>query len=522
MKLTAQVIEGFTKALLIQNFDNAAETPDFHREIWELCCSDDELVAIAAPRGHAKSTAVSFVYVLAACLFRQAQFVVLVANTESQAKNFLDGIKSALTTNLALRELFGIKDLPTDSKTEIICRMEDGHKFRIIAMGSGQQIRGALWEARIRPDLIVGDDLENDEMVMNDERREAFRLWVANALLPIRAPGGKVRIVGTILHLDSFLARVTPVEGERDSVCDENGLKFTFAPPKRGDLKAGRMFKGVLYKAHVGDHPSDIKAQKDTLWPSRFSKKDYMDKYLTAKDIGHPESYAQEYLNRPLDPATAFFRKSDLVSWTKEDHDAIAEQRKPLLFYAGGDLAITEKERADYTAFVIVGIDAAGIMYVMDVIRERMDSRKIVNEMINLQKKWKLQWFALEQDKTAKSILPFLREEMIKPQNAVINVIPIIPHTDKVARAQPMQGRMRIGAVKFKKNTEWYPTLETELLSFPRGKHDDQVDALSCIGQALIKLSSAMTYEEEIENDIKEQEELALGVNDGRSAVTGY
>jgi predicted phage terminase large subunit-like protein len=513
-KLTAKAIEGFARALLIKHFDDPSPTPEFHRELWELCCSDHPLVAIAAPRGHAKSTAISFVYTLAAVLFRQSKFVILVSDTEGQAQLFLDAIKQALQTNLDLIQLFGVKQFELDTKTDIIVRMEDGHRFRIIAKGSGQRVRGLLWD-HYRPDLIIGDDLENDEIVMNDERREDFRLWIINALLPIRGPNGKVRLVGTILHLDSFLARVTPLEGERDTEEVVRGLKFESKNKKK-------MFRGVLYKAHVGSHPSEIKSKRDMLWPDRFNEQWYLEKYDAAKEIGHPEGYAQEYLNRPLDEALAFFRKSDLLPWSIEDRAAISEARRPLVFYAGGDLAITEKEKADYTAFVIVGIDSNGIMYIMDVIRERMDGRKIVDEIIKLQKRWNLQWFALEQDKTAKSILPFLREEMIKPENSIVNIIPIIPHTDKTARAYSMQGRMRIGAVKFNKAADYYPILESELLTFPRGRHDDQVDALSCIGLALQKLSAANTLEEEIENEISEQEELVLSGNDGRSATTGY
>lgn len=521
MKLTPDAIEGFVKTLLLQSFDKASEIPDFHREIWELCCSEHPMVAIAAPRGHAKSTAVSLVFTLASVLFRESRFVIIVSNTEDIAQKFVETIKSIIELNMDLRQLFGVKGFDLYTKTDIIVRMEDGHTFRIMAKGSGQRVRGTNWDF-YRPDLIIGDDLENDEMVMNDERREDFRRWFIETLLPIRGPNGRVRVVGTILHLDSLLARLVPLEGDRGTVEDENGLRFTFAPPKPGDLKAGRMFKGVLYKSHIGDHPNDPKKDSDFLWPARFTRQKYLEEYQNAVDIGHPESYAQEYLNRPLDPSLAFFRKSDLTPMLKEDHDAIATGRRPLLYYAGGDLAITEKERGDYTAFIVVGIDSDGIMYVLDVIRARFDGRQIVKEIIGIQRRYNLQWFALEQEKTMKSIMPFLREEMLKPERPVVNVIPIIPHTDKRARATSMQGRMRIGAVKFNKSADWWPTLESELLQFDRGKHDDQVDALSCIGIALQKLSAASTYEEEVENEIREQEENALSVYDGRSAVTGY
>jgi len=49
--LNAQLLEGFVNGLLRKNFDGASETPDAHREWWELCCSSDRYVAIAAPRG---------------------------------------------------------------------------------------------------------------------------------------------------------------------------------------------------------------------------------------------------------------------------------------------------------------------------------------------------------------------------------------------------------------------------------------------------------------------------------------
>lgn len=512
MKLTPEVIEGFVKSLLIKHFDDPSPIPNFHKELWELCCSDHPLVAIAAPRGHAKSTAISFVYTLAAVLFREAKFVVLVSDTEGQAQFFLDQIKNALQTNTDLIQLFGVKKFEQDSKTDIIVRMEDGHRFRIVAKGSEQKVRGIIWD-HIRPDLIVGDDLENDEIVMNDERREKFRLWVIKALLPIRGPKGKVRIVGTILHLDSFLARAVPLEGERGTV-EETPLKFVSSNTRR-------MFKGVLYKAHIGGNPREIQKQSDLLWPERFDKQWYSDKYQTAVELGHPEGYAQEYLNRPLDESLAFFRRSDLLPMTREDRDAIATQRKPLVFYAGGDLAITEEEKADYTAFVVVGIDSDGMMYVQEVVRERMDAKEIIKNILQLQKRYNLLWFALEQDKTGKSILPFLREEMMRSGDFV-NVIPIIPHADKTARAHSMQGRMRIGAVKFNKEAEWYPTLESELITFPRGRHDDQVDALSCIGLALQKLARANTLAEEIEEKYREEEETVLSATDGRSSTTGY
>ena len=50
-KLTPQVIEGFAGSCLKRFYDNASGFADFHRELWDLCCSDDKFIAISAPRG---------------------------------------------------------------------------------------------------------------------------------------------------------------------------------------------------------------------------------------------------------------------------------------------------------------------------------------------------------------------------------------------------------------------------------------------------------------------------------------
>ena len=75
--LTGDVIYGFTNALLLSRFDKPQPTPDFHIELWDLVTKPNEFVAIAAPRGHAKSTAITHAYVLAMILFRIRDLFIL-------------------------------------------------------------------------------------------------------------------------------------------------------------------------------------------------------------------------------------------------------------------------------------------------------------------------------------------------------------------------------------------------------------------------------------------------------------
>jgi len=188
MALTAETIYGFAGSVLSSRFDNAVKTPDCHLEWWELCCSPHPLVAIAAPRGHAKSTAITHCYTLACAVFEERDFILLISDTYDQAIMFLSDIKTELYENEDLHALFGNFEFLKDSENDIIVKKDNGKKFRIVAKGSEQKVRGLKWEGK-RPNLIVCDDLENDEIVMNKDRREKFRLWFFNALLACRSEG---------------------------------------------------------------------------------------------------------------------------------------------------------------------------------------------------------------------------------------------------------------------------------------------------------------------------------------------
>jgi phage terminase large subunit-like protein len=95
------------------------------------------------------------------------------------------------------------------------------------------------------------------------------------------------------------------------------------------------------------------------------------------------------------------------------------------------------------------------------------------------------------------------------------------PHkSDKLTRAQSIRARMRAGGVKFDKQADWYPTLEDEVLSFPRARHDDQVDSLAYLGLLLEKMIDAPTLTEVEEEEY--QKELEQDGLMGQSEITGY
>jgi predicted phage terminase large subunit-like protein len=506
IKLTADIIEGFASSCLVKFFDEASPFADFHREWWELCCSNDKFVAVCAPRGHSKSTTISVVYTLAAMLFRERRYALIVADTETQASLFLGQIKQIINESEEIHQLFGLKlneknevDFKKDTETDIIVPFLDGKQFRIMAKGAEQKLRGLLFDGG-RPDLIIIDDLMNEELVMNKDRRDKLRRWVYGSLIPCRSERGIIRFVGTPMNLDDPLESLMPKENDKYTIVED--LKV-WSTKKHG------MWRSVKYRAHNSDYSK-------LLWPSRKTKQDFIQLRDDFISQGIPEVYACEYLCNPVDDSIRYFKKSDLLALTKED------KLKKVNYYITADLAISEKERADYSAFVVGGMDENGILHIRNVIKDRLPGDEIVNTLLSLQRVYTPLAVGIEDMQVSKSIGPFLNRAMIE-ENTFLNVIPLKPNkTDKISRSRSIQARMRAGAVKFDKEADWWPDLEHELLVFPRGKHDDMVDAIAYLGLMIDKIIEAPTREEVAEleyEDELEQSDLNL---QGRSEICGY
>jgi len=477
LKITAESVYGFTESLLKSNFDNPQPTPDFHKELWEICCSPNDKVAIGAPRGHAKSTSVTHAFTLALVLFRERSFGIIISDTELQASLFLSDIKDEILENQKLRELFGIDCFLKDTNTDVIVRFTDGSLFRIMAKGSGQKVRGIKWRNK-RPDFVICDDLENEEIVLNKETREKFRNWFFGSVLPMLSDTGIVRFVGTILHMDSLLER----------------------------LLNDNTWESARYRAHNEDF-------SEILWPEKFSKEKLQTIRKGYVNQGFPEGYSQEYLNYPIDESTAYFKREHLTP--------IENKEEALNYYAAIDFAISQKERADYTVIVIAGVSSSGMVKIVDMRRGRWDSLEIVEEMLAVQIAYSPEMFTTEAGSIEKAIGPFLNAEMHR-RNVFINLNPRTPDTDKMRRARSISARMKAKGVQFDTEAEWYPDMEQELLRFPKDVHDDIVDALAWIGLTLDQLHSANTPEEQANEDWEEEYADAWDDHVGVNTNTGY
>ena len=483
VKLTADLIEAFQGTFLSARYDETKVTPDCHREWWALYCSDSESAAIAAPRGHAKSTALTHAFTLASALFRVESYIIIISTNEEIAMDFLGDITNEIEENEDLQEEFDIKGFVAKTKSDIIVEFNDGEQFRILARGSGQKMRGKKWRNR-RPGLVVCDDLEDDEQVENKERRDKFRRWFQRAVQPAMRRGGKLRVHGTILHEDSLLARFM-----KDST-----------------------WNSKLYKAHAGfDDFSAI------LWPEQWPEDVLRRKRQTYIEQFDSSGYSQEYLNDPFDNTEAYLKKTYFNGMEEADYDA---EGKTCI---GVDFAISKADKANRTSMTCAKQTQDNRLLFCDQHVGRWDTTEIIDKLFELEALHSPFCFFVEDGVIWKAITPVLEQEM-RRKNVFINCIPVSPVKDKATKGRSWQKRMKAGACRFDKNAEWYAPYEAECLRFTGYSEsvlDDQFDSSAIVSRGFDTLPLLD------EEDFMDEEELAHHNatpqgNSGRSTTTGY
>jgi predicted phage terminase large subunit-like protein len=217
-----------------------AEFGDFHREWEALSERRDEVVLLAAPREHAKSTFFSFAVLLRNIVQKRRNFQVIISDTNDQATGFALPVRLELEENQRLRHDYG--DLRGETWADGDFDTSNG--VRTLARGRGQKVRG-LKHRQYRPDYVCVDDFENDENVENPRLVKKGLKWLRQAVLGALAQGFTFVMVGNLFHARSVLSRLIAEK-------DESGQP---------------LYTSRLYKAWLDYGTADQRP----LWPGAWS-----------------------------------------------------------------------------------------------------------------------------------------------------------------------------------------------------------------------------------------------------------
>jgi predicted phage terminase large subunit-like protein len=212
----------------------------------------------------------------------------------------------------------------------------------------------------------------------------------------------------------------------------------------------------------------------DFIWPEWFPP-------------GHFEPFKRNartwnalFQQRPAPETGDFFR----AEWLR--HYEQTPDRETLRVYGASDYAVT-KDGGNYTVHVVVGIDPHNQIYLLDLWRKQTGADEWVEQMCNMVATWRPLGWAEESGQIRAGIGPYLHKRLMERQLYVVRA-PFPSRVDKSVRAQSIRGRMAMNGLYVPTYAGWYPDFKAELMLFPNGSNDDQVDALSLIGQVLDKM----------------------------------
>lgn len=454
------------------------------------------------------STGLNFVYGLAELLFRTSDYCILASSTEDLAAEQLGNISEELHENEELRRYFGVKGFESEAKADMICVMQDGHRFRVLCRGAEQRIRGRLWKNK-RPNLFLGDDLEDDEQVENPDRRMKFRRWFFRAAKQALGRYGKARVHGTILHDDSLLSRLA-----KCPKCKNLQWNGMIPCQKCGTVK---VWQHLYYKAHESfDDFSNI------LWPEQWPEERLRARRQEFIEDGDAAGYSQEFLNDPLDNSDAYLKRADFLPMNADDYDS------PKIICAAADFAVSKADRANRTSFIIGGKDVNNLLHFIDQRVDRWDPSEWLEVMFQIQQRWNPEVFWVEDGVIWSGIKGMIYREM-QIRDIRINIEARTPIKDKGTRGRSFQRRMRAGQCRFDKKAEWYPGYEMELIRFTGNAAatlDDQFDSSALLSLGFDTFQHVEKEDFWSDEDRKMEQGFwirkASLPSSGRSKVTGY
>lgn len=293
--------------------------------------------------------------------------------------------------------------------------------------------------------MLIDDPFASMEDALSEATRKNVWDWYTGTAYNRLMPGGAIILINHRMHEDDLAGRLLAQQaagGDRWEVVELSAI-------------------------------SDDGA---ALWPEAYP----IEALTRIRHNTQARFWSALYQQRPAPEEGDYFKVDWLRPYVK------APDRSTLAIYGGSDFAVTA-DGGDYTVHVVVGIDPDSRPWLLDLWRGQASSDVWVESFCDLVGHWKPIGWAFEQGQIKSGVGPFL-EKRARERKTLCAVETFPTRGDKAVRAQSIRGRMAMLGLHVPSGEKWYADLRAELLSFPAGKHDDQVDALGLVGQLLDRM----------------------------------
>jgi len=399
----------------------------FHSHLCSLIqsLSERKRLLLLAPRNSGKSTLCSVAYSLWKVLKDRDTRCIIVANTSSQAQEWLRQIEQQMLYNEVLRELFGNLVPPqrsgtwNDTEKIVEGRSPRATHLTFLALGYGGALLGR------RADLIVVDDIVDFENSITEGSRARLKAWFWETLVPVLEPDGEILVVGTRWAENDLYAELLRTW---------KGNSFVFRAINEGK----------------------------SYWPERWPLR----KLKELEKLMGSLFFNCQFQNKPFTSGERIFRPS-LLHLQTELSDAP--------FFVGVDPCISQSSKDYFVAVVLAHSRKEKKFLIYDMVRRRASVQQQLEVIKHLNQEYQPRLIGIESN-AAQSFLA----QLAKGEGLPIRPLP--SQERKEARFYRLLPLFESGKLLFRGSegelVASLRPLRDELLSFPDGEHDDTIDAL--------------------------------------------
>lgn len=412
----------------------------------------DRLLILMPPR-HGKSELASRMFP-AWFLGRNPRSEIIAASYNSElASEFGHNVRD-IVRDIRYQQLFGSEAvLRQDRKAAGNWLTQAGGSY--VAAGVGGTVTG-----RGADIFLIDDPIKDREAADSETFRRRLWEWYSAVAYTRLSPGGRIVCIQTRWHWDDLAGRL--IEEMRQG--------------------SGDRFEVLCLRAI-----EEVDGEPQALWPTRYPLADLERKRAAMLTRDWSALYQQE----PTPEEGTFFKR-EWFRW-------YSERPQHLRIYGASDYAVTDSG-GDYTVHVVAGLDPDGNLYILDIWRAQATADVWIDHFCRLVKQWKPLDWAEEHGQILKSIGPWLERRM-RETRAYCAREQFLSVKDKPTRCRSFQALAAMGKVYLPVEAPWLADLLSELLTFPAGAHDDQVDALGLMGRMIDEMVNAHVPEKSVPNN---------------------
>lgn len=383
------------------------------------------------------------------------------------ANDFGSEVREVMTSP-AFAQVFPKFGLRKGSKAKDALTTTDGGKLAFLGRGGAGTGKPA--------DLFVIDDpIKDDREAQSGTIRDEAWSWFNKVVYSRCHRFSAILIVHTRWHQDDLIGRlVDPSHPDHDPKIAREWTYINIPAVVKDPKLAAAL--GLTLEAPEDEDVIEMFGAEPmaALWPERKPLK-----FLASARRLDPRGFESLYQGNPAPEDGAYFTREMLQGY--QPH----ELPRNLRIYGASDHALTEKKENDASVLGCAGMDEDGVLWILpDLVWKRMQTDRLVEEMINQMRHHRPQLWWAENEAISKAFGPFLRRRM-REEGVYATVAPITPSKDLSLRARSIQGMASIGAVRFPKFAFWWPAAESQMLKFPNAAHDDFVSFLALLGLGL-------------------------------------